>query len=275
MTQIDNHIVTSFIKKYDTDGHAPYLVLTDTLEKCVLKTCNNQADKISLTKEFLCALLLDNWEIETPPFCSLTIDSTLNESPFVITDKGFKYSSLYFGSKHVDSAFEMNEFIAPDGKVATRKILNISQLFDIALFDIWVENDDRRPSNNNLLLCPYEKDFVIRAIDHAYTFGSIDFLQINPEFVSFSHNDSILYSEMGKSAINCTKLNSKWLDTYKEKFYLCIQKTENSFQHACELLPYEFQLTEKERIALNSFLFCKERNKKVFDLFSSILTPLS
>lgn len=269
---LPNKIVTSIIKQYNTDGHSPYLVLTSDFEKYVLKTLNTIQDKSSLTKEFLCDSFLRHWGLHLPNIATLKLCDELIHSPSLNLNIRFSYSNFYFGSELQPDAIDLHLLISANGKVPFRKILNPSDLLKIALFDIWIENDDRKPSNNNLLLCPHNKGLFITPIDHAFTFASMNLNQLNPEFVSFSDNDSIIYSPLGHSIIRNLKINSKWLSQSKENFYICISKIEDNFQHICDYLPPEFHLANNEKDSLHAFLFNEKRNKEVFEQFKYILS---
>lgn len=271
---IVNKEVISISKSYDTSGHKPYLILTKDYEQYILKTPNNRTDKSSLTKEFLCSLLLNRWKIETPDIASLSLKSSLAESENILKRIDFSYSSSYFGSKLKPDSIDMQNMISGKGKVSFKKIQNILTLIEIGLFDIWIENDDRKPSNNNIILCPANDKLIITAIDHAMTFASLAFDQLNPSNVSFSDNDSIIYTPLGSETINKLKINGSWLAKAREKFYLCISETKLSFQEICNKLPLEFRLSFEEQEKLYNFLFNSERNKKVFDQFSYILNTI-
>lgn len=266
--------VMSILSQYDTDGHSPYQVLGQEFEPYVLKTFKNAYDRPSLIKEFLCPLLLKCWDIESPSVATLSLSPELKKTQYVINNKGFTYSNTYFGSKFIADSIDLQEFITVKGKVALKRILNPDELLDIALFDIWTENDDRKPSNSNLLLCPSGESLIITPIDHAHTFASLQFNQINPNYVSFSNGDSIAYSPFGQNVVRHFNINANWLSEAKEKFYIRTSKTEKIFQQICAVLPPEFQLTNEEIEKLSRFLFNSERNKEVFDQFTYIVSSI-
>lgn len=266
--------VISILKYYDTSGHKPYLVLTDDYEQYILKAPNIRTDKNSLTKEFLCSLLLNIWKIDTPDIASLSLKSSLAVSEDILKIKVLSYSSSYFGSKLKSDSIDMQYLISGMGKVSFRKIQNPITFIELGLFDIWIENDDRKPSNNNIILCPDNDKLIITAIDHAMTFASLAFDQLNPSNVSFSDNDSIIYTPIGYEIIKKLKINGNWLAKARERFYLCISESKLSFHEICNKLPLEFRLSYEEREKLNNFLFNTERNKKVFDQFSYILNTI-
>ena len=125
---------------------------------------------------------------------------------------------------------------------------------------------------NNIILKPVDTLFQILPIDHALTFASMSFNSLNPEYVSFSDNDSILYSPLGLSAIGIAKKNRDWVRSAQEKFYLCTQEAKRSFQHICNHLPTDYGLSSQEAGCLESFLFNPERNKKVLEQFNYIVS---
>ena len=146
--------VNSIVKRYDTDGHAPLLVLADDFSQYVLKFPKNPFDSYSIAKEFICHYLLKCWSIPTPDIAGLTFNAeTLNQTS-VITDREKRLigNNTCFGSRLILNTVELIDFITVENKTAQKKIINAEDIVKIALFDIWVENDDRKPTNNNILL---------------------------------------------------------------------------------------------------------------------------
>lgn len=272
--KIPNKNVISFNKKYKT-GHSPFLVLTDDYDNYVLKTQNNQSERDAIIKEFLCSSLLKKWNIETPDVASLTVnDEELKQDPLIINDKRFTYSNVYFGSSFRKDSLDLNHLFTGSKKLTYDELHNPGIILDIALFDIWVENDDRKPSNYNLLFCPYLEKHKILAIDHAFTFASLPFLDINNKNVSFSDNDSILNTPLATNVVRKEIININCLLQAEEKFYLCVENSKNEISSIFESFPQEFLLSEKEMEKVHSFLFSNERNKLVFDQFKYIISSI-
>ena len=268
----DLKTVISIQKQYATTGHSPYLVLTDNFEQYILKSPLNLNDKSSIVREFLCNQLLKIWQIKTPQGACLKLSAFLLSSYYVQQNQSLKKNKTFYGSLFVPNSIDLNQFFDVASKVDQRKIVNIETLLDIALFDIWVENDDRKPSNNNIILHPIEKHYQILPIDNAFTFATMNFEFLNPEYVSFSDNDSILHSSVGLSAISLAMKNKNWVSIAENKFYLCIEFTKKSFQQICDTLPEEYNLSSEECECLKTFLFSQERNKKVFEQFKYIVS---
>jgi hypothetical protein len=267
----------TIISQYDTEGHAPLLVLADDFEKYVLKFPKNASDKNSIVKEFLCHYLLKYWSISTPFIAALSVphDLLVNSTFLSRRDKVLIGDNICFGSKLIPNAVELNDFIEAKNKTSQKRVLNSEDIFKIALFDIWVENEDRKPTNNNILLDPNKKGFILNAIDHAFTFSTLNFNELNFPPLNYSYNESILYSTLAKSIIDNTKLNREFYTKSEEMFYLCIQNVEDNFSKIVDNTPENLGFSEEDRTILAEFLFNKERNVLVFQEFCYILNSIS
>ncbi len=62
--------------------------------------------------------------------------------------------------------------------------MNPRDVFHITLFDTWVENEDRKPTNYNLILEPYQNGFKVLPIANAFIFSTMSYQDLKPEFVS-------------------------------------------------------------------------------------------
>lgn len=270
---IQNRNIVSIIKKFPTDGHSPYLALDDAFERFVVKPPLSNFDFSAIKKEFLCALLLPHWSIVTPPFysCGITEDLRNND---LENDLRFKLTDCYFASLFLEEATELNRLFEFKGKVALKNIRKKEDLIRLALFDIWVENDDRKPSNANLLLKSRENKFDIYAIDHAFTFASVSLDSLYVGMLSFSDNDSILYSELGRELVRNCQINDYWLKEFEQYFYLCVQNCRENFKVIINKIPKTYQLTVNEINCLEQFLFDEKRNKEVLNTLFYIINDI-
>lgn len=267
----------TIISQYDTEGHSPLKVIADDFKTYVLKFPKNRADKNSIIKEFLCHYLLTCWSIPTPPIAGLSISlDLLIQSPIISErEKRLIGDNVCFGSELIYDAIELNNFIEAKNKASQKRVLNSDDIFKIALFDLQVENEDRRPTNNNILLCPDRKGLILNAIDHAFTFSTLNFNELTYNTLNFSDNDSILYSTLAKSIIVSTKFNSEFYLKSEEMLYLCIENVTNLFPQIIDNLPESLEFTDEDRTILADFLFNKKRNGFVFQEFCYILNSIS
>lgn len=250
-----------------TDGHSPLEVVADDYKTYFIKSAQNQNPCYYLINEFLCHYLLKCWHIPTPNIAAITLDPKLLADNFSTRHKKHYYDTICFGSQSIKDAVDLNNFFNANKKPDFNKFYNPEILFLIALFDIWVENDDRKPSNNNILLEPIDSRFNILAIDQAYTFSSMKYTDLNPDFVSSSYNDTILLSPIGQSVKRRIKKNKEWFKEASENFYLCIRNCEQNFNDISECIPKHLGFDLRLQGSLHSFLFNEKRNKQVFSEF--------
>ncbi|WP_162127497.1 HipA family kinase [Flavobacterium phycosphaerae] len=270
---IQNKNIISIIKKFPTDGHSPYLALNDEFEEFVVKPPQSQYDFGAIKKEFLCALLLPHWSLLTPPFFSCNVSQDLLAAT-LMHDNRFKLTDSYFASLFIEDVTELNQLFEFKGKVALKSIRIKEDLIRLALFDVWVENDDRKPTNSNVLLKSTENQFDIYAIDHAFTFASVALDSLYIGILSFSDNDSILYSELGKELVRNCEINDNWLKEFEQYFYLCIQNCRENFKDIINKIPETYQLTVNEINCLQQFLFDDKRNKEVLSTLFYIINDI-
>ncbi|MFV0218377.1 hypothetical protein OBK23_01635 [Empedobacter falsenii] len=270
---IPTKIIGSVIKRYTTDGHSPYLVLDEDYDKIILKTKNNINDTISIQKEYLCSLFLDYWKINKPELYLCNINPELYKI-LVEDDPRFKLSDYYFGCEFLENQFELNSLFSFTGKRPLKNFSCLDSLIHIALFDIWIENDDRKPTNNNLLCNINNSKFEIYPIDHAFTFASLSFDILSPKYLSFSDNDSILYSDVGISIVKSLNINDIWLKQLKESFYLCTKSIENNIEVIFNTIPSYFAIKEEDKRIIKDYLFSEVRLEEAFNTLLYIITDI-
>jgi len=263
--------VVTIRREITTTGHSPLEVLADDYNIYFIKSAQDQKPSYRLISEFLCHYFLKCWHIPTPAIAEVTLDSKLITDGFSDKHKKHFYNRSCFGSQSIKDSIDLNEFFNPRSKPDFKKFYNPEILFKIALFDIWVENDDRKPTNNNILLQPVNGRFNIIAIDHAYTFNTMNYDDLNPIFVSLSFNDTILLSPLGQSVKKRLKKDAQWLADVKENFYLCVKLCEQNFIDISASVPQHLGFDLRLQTKLHSFLFNEKRNSKVFTEFTSRL----
>ena len=263
----------SIIREIKTDGHSPLLVVTDDYKKFLIKSTQGQCPSYYIINEFLCSCLLQIWKIPTPEIACIRMDNTLLKGgKYTEKHKTYFYNNITFGSKWMEEGFEMAEYIRIRNKVVLRRFINPLDLIRIGLFDIWVENTDRKPTNNNILFCTHENRLIINAIDHAFTFDSVKYADLNANFINNTYNENILATPLAKDIISLIKREpdkKEWIDDLKDYFYLCVENCERSFETIVGFIPEELGFTKDLSRFVRDFLFNKERNKKVFIEFLS------
>lgn len=117
---------------------------------------------------------------------------------------------------------------------------------------------ERRPAgeHHNLLLGADEAAGRGRqrcfAIDHAYTFTSQPFEQLDPAETYFSYNTKLSQAPATRVVLNQwrEKRPLLWASEYESGFYFRVQKCRINFAAVCALLPAPFQLNAAEQTNL-------------------------
>ena len=206
---------------YQTYGSKPVRILCNDLENYVCKYyTGGSGPAYNLFNEVLAASFLKIWQLPVPDFALVTIAKKHMEGlgfPFHYFDYPC-FGSRFMGDfKEVDKVFmgmPKNRFKNPE--TAMGYIM-------IALFDIWLGNEDRNHNNFNLLYDPAGNHFV--PIDHVNIFNG---LSIDKPPYLISENESILSSPLFPLFI-CGTLQPK-----PKNFRLDIERTFKSQIKNCE-----------------------------------------
>lgn len=269
----ENRTVLSIIREIDTDGHSPLLVIADDFRKYLIKSTKSQNPAYYIINEFLCSFLLNLWEIPTPVCAVVKLDPRLlSNGRYSDFHRPHFYSQITYGSRWIDNGLEMAEYIRAQNKVALRRFRNPLDLIRIGLFDIWVENTDRKPTNNNILLSFEENQLTLNAIDHAFAFDSVKYSDLDVNFIINTFNENILETSLAKDIIilkNKEPDRREWIDFIKENFYLCIARCKQNFDTIVQYIPAELGFDLDLSRQIHDFLFNEDRNKKVFTEFLS------
>lgn len=264
---IESIHTNSILKELPTEGHSPLQVLGSDYEMYVAKNDKGKEPPYALINECLAAYCLDRWNIATPNVKMVTIAKELivAQNGLSINHRPHYYDIPCFGSKYIKNAIDINALLVTDKRKAYNKILNPLDVFHITLFDTWVENDDRKPTNYNLLLEPVNNNFKIVTIDNAFIFSTMSYQDLNSQYVSVSVNDHLLVSELGYLIKKNTTIDHNFINNEREYFYLCLERCEQNFDNFMNQVTGFYTLDSLSITRLKEFLFNEERNNKVFD----------
>lgn len=169
---------------YETRGSRPVRVLCNDLNYYVCKYATGPGFPSILFNELLAASFLKLWKLPVPDFGFVQIKTGHVKQtgyPYHFFEKP-AFGSLFSGElKEVDKFFLVEPLVR---KVSENGII---QFLKIALFDIWLCNEDRHFENPNLLYDLKINSFV--PIDHAFCFNSNN---LDEEPYLISDNESIL-----------------------------------------------------------------------------------
>jgi hypothetical protein len=264
---IESIHTNTILQEFKTEGHSPLLVLGSDYEMYVAKNDKAKEPAYALINEFFAAYCLEHWRIESPfvKLIDLHTDLIKLQDDLSSNHKPHYYHIPCFGSKYIKNAIDINDLLITDNKKAYNKIHNPLDIFHITLFDTWVENDDRKPTNYNLILKPNGNKYKVIPIDNAFIFSTMSYQDLNPEYVSVSVNDHLLVSELGHLIKTYTRIDDDFIKNEREYFYLCLERCEQGFDEFMKQLITVYGISDDSISSLKEFLFNKERNTKVFD----------
>lgn len=256
----------SVIEEIQTEGHCPLKVIADNYCQYYIKNTRGKKPDYYIINEFICHYFLRLWNIPTPEIAAIRLVPERLPDNLSNWHKKHYYNAITFGSKSVSNSIELNMFIQAQGKIEFKKIANPEMVIKLGLFDIWVENTDRKPTNSNILLVSTNKSFEVWAIDNAYTFDSQSYSNLYMGITN-TYDQSILYTDFAKSIVYIFSKQPNWIESLQEYFYICIGGCQQNFDKIVNNLPDELGFTDDLQEALKNFLFNEIRNKQVFEEF--------
>ena len=257
----------SLLNEIPTDGNSPIKIIGNDYQLYLAKNSRNKTPALDIINEVLAHHLLNCWDIVTPEAAIIKISPFDLRKEYSNYHKPSYYNKPVFGSSWLHDSIDCNALTVSVNKPDYKKFENPNSIFDIALFDIWIENDDRKPTNNNLLLQTFNGKQKIIPIDNAFIFSSLNYKDLNEQYVAFSDNDSIIRSDLAISLKKYKTSRSTWAKNDKEKFYLCIESSKKEFDEIAAIIPQKWGFTDVHKQKIISFLFNEKRNKQVFEQY--------
>jgi hypothetical protein len=161
-----------------------------------------------------------------------------------------------------------------DNLTDRKKIKNSEALIRIALFDLWMANDDRNWNNYNMLIESKKDGFYFIPIDHETIFNSNSlFYGLNIQ----TEDDSLIHTPLFKSIVSKKLINNIFQQERKirEDFYLCTANCKNELDKILEELPHDWNISiNTKRDLILKHLFSSEWSDDVFRNFLIYLKQL-
>lgn len=215
------------LKVYQT-GDRPILVLcSDGYHYiCKYKLPGDAAHR--LVNELVGGVFAKAWGINTP------VTSLVVNDPIIWDDAGISHDPVapLLGSRKMEDVFDLGEYNCNQVEVSERTLY---QLLRIALFDLWLANDDRTCNNYNLL---YDlRAWNLVSIDYGGIFNSG--ILNNPVF-QLNASDSILSSDLF-GRLKAAGLSEALSGLYMTYMRL-VTKCRKAVPIILESVPYEWKI---------------------------------
>jgi len=246
--------------KYQT-GDNPILILCNDMKDYVCKYAL-QGNTTNLLCEYLSASFLRIWELPVPDFCFLEVNYE-HVNHLGIQKRCFEKTC--FGSKYSSNYIEFNLFNdEPDIKKQPAYDIHKSNLLKIALFDIWLANEDRNNNNPNLLL-DVANGYKYIPIDHGAVFNT---RMIDDPITLLTENECLTDSDLVRNLFPKRDFSREYIVDLKDYFYLCTHKCKQNFNEILRSIPPDWNnglkmVTDK----IQNEVFHKQWEDRVIDTF--------
>lgn len=258
---------TSLKEELHTTGNSPIKVIGSDYNMYVAKNSKNKNPATDIINEVLAHYFLTLWEVPTPNIALITIDPAHLLPEYSNNHRPHYYNNAIFASQWINNSVDSSIMFEINKKKDYDKFNNPEILFKIGLFDIWVENDDRKPTNHNLLFQTINGKQNIIPIDHSFIFSTMNYSDLDPATFSPIENENIFVSSLGASLKRYKKKNKKWQPINRDYFYLCLQNCKQEYANVVANIPPSWGFTADHQTKLYDFLFDDERNKLVYNEF--------
>ena len=248
-----------------TNGSKPLRVLCNDFNYYICKYFKGIGPAYSLFNEFIASRFLMISEIAAPEFSFVNISARHTG----VTNLPYSYFDIpCFGSKKMENVQEADSFFAEIAFSSAEYDNTRISFLDIALFDIWLSNEDRTQNNYNLLYDYVNRIFL--PIDHVQIFSGNN-LDKEPALITFDESiiNSMLFAKLFSRILQSNVQNLRSDTT--TKFQLnCLRCHDNLPDIMQDLIP-EWRLDKEYLAARMSYLFTDEWIKGCINTFNEFL----
>lgn len=260
-------------KVFQTSGSYPVLVSCNDRQKYVCKYVRYApAEKLFL--EYLITNFATIWQLQIPEYKFVKLKP--EHIPDEIASEFLKTKQVIqpvFGALYLQYARDIDNYFATLNNEPSfiSTIQNPFDLLKIALFDIWLSNEDRNFNNYNLLLNPKEEGNYFYVIDHEKCFNS-NVLKYGVYHISF--NETILDTEVCEMVLNHKPLSAteNYVQELEKEYYICVQQCKEMLKNIVEEVPKSWGIDIEAQFGLiMQNIFTEEWIKSTFECFKEYL----
>ena len=224
-------------KIYNTAG-SPMLVMCNDLENWI---CKHSRDSSSLVNELIGSSFASIWGLHTPEVALISVD----KDHIPQAANALHFSKPCFGSKYIEASKEVDDTttsLFEDARFR-RQLKSKENFLLIALFDIWLSNEDRNHNNSNLLIdFSNQNDMHFTPIDHESIFNSN---ALHRELYQINAYESLLTTNLATVLFKKGAGLGKVINKIVEKFYICIKLCEAELANILSLIPVEWEVNRE------------------------------
>ena len=247
-------------RQYKT-GDRPVLVLCSDMQEYVCKYALG-GNATNLFCEYVAASFLRLWQLPVPDFTFVKVNYE-HVKHFGVPKHYF--DKTCFGSKYSRFYQELTHFTdLPDIKKQKGYLENRDNLLKIALFDLWIANEDRNYNNLNLLIDVHD-NYNFLPIDHGAIFNN---RLMDWKMSLLTENECLTDIPFIKLLFQNTDFNRDYIQNLKEYFYLCTLECKNNFDEILKIIPPDWNIDlAVVSHKINNELFNKNWEEQVINTF--------
>lgn len=231
-------------KRFDTSGSRPLLVHASDMEDYVCKYPYHPNDS-KLLNEFIAFHFARIWNIRIPELALVQVRQ--EHLPQDMLGMGLSYISIQkplVGSLQITDVVEIIDKTSVGFSDSDLKKFNKFEFLKIALFDIWLSNEDRNCGNMNLLINQQEEAISPIAIDHEKIFNSRSPLS-GIELITYE--DSLFYSNLFHRLFRSQKgKNLRLFEEIGASLQPYTSRCQRDLQSIIDSLPEEWGFEKNE-----------------------------
>lgn len=251
---------------FDTNGSRPILMTCNDMNDYVCKYNTGNGPALRLMCEYLGASYLKLWGLNVPDFALVSVNR--NHIPSEYNINSFYFNTTCFGLKFSRDFVDISDFTADISHQQRRAFPNRKELLYIALFDIWLANEDRNPNNYNLLIdIENQRNFI--PIDHETVLNS---RVLDRPLSELTYEDSIISSPLFLNLFGSSDFKNPLIKELREGFYNNVKNCRKKTVNILKQLPADWNIDKKMlENKLFSELFVNNWLESSFNLFLEFL----
>ncbi len=238
--------ITAIQHVFPTNGSHPVLVYCDDLYNYVVKYKRSNV-ATNLFNEYIGSSFLKLWELATPDFDFINVKKEHVPIGLHENISPSYFTSTCFGTKFSRDYSDITKFTGESPNSWKKQFIYKEEVLLIALFDIWIGNEDRNMNNPNLM---YDLSTANRfvPIDHQHIFNSSN---LEGNLSLLTDNDSILNHTIIKQFFKKNELkDQKLIANIERKYYLYIKKCHKKLHNIIDILPVDWNIETNKYVQL-------------------------
>lgn len=228
----------------------------DTANKPLLVTCTDFRDWVckydrstfNLFNELVATEFAKLWGIKVPETAFIKVKPTHIPSERFPSLQRSWFEKECFGSLYLENSKEIELSMLPlfQERSFISKLADREDFLKIALFDIWMANEDRHHHHFNLLLhiSPERLNFFY-AIDHGSIFNTSSW---EYGLTLLTEDESIIRSELAKILFHSYRKLPEVVNNLIENFYLCTKECQDKLDEVLGLVPASWHIDSESLI---------------------------